>query len=124
MLPAMSPTSRFWLRTSAAVVFATAGAYHFFNGASYERMIPPGFPNPRVLVAVSGVCEMLGGLGLLVPRLRRPAAVGLVALLVAVFPANLYMAARPERFGLPAWALWARLPLQVPLVMWAWAARR
>ncbi|GAA5438771.1 hypothetical protein ACFQDE_05985 [Deinococcus caeni] len=66
--------------------------------------------------------EVLGGLGLLHPATRPAARWGLLALLLAVFPANVAMAQSPERFGLPGWALWARLPLQ-PLLMWAvWRA--
>ena len=74
---------------------------------------------------------MLGGAGLLMPAelfgfpVRRVAAWGLVALLVAVMPANIYMATDHERFAsLPVWALWARLPLQLPLIWWAWVYAR
>ncbi|HET6983366.1 MAG TPA: hypothetical protein VFI53_14580 [Myxococcaceae bacterium] len=76
-----------------------------------------------LLVAISGACEILGGLGLLVPATRRWAAWGLVALFVAVFPANVNMAIHRLPFGkfpVPGWALWARLPLQAVLVAWAW----
>lgn len=76
-----------------------------------------------LLVAISGACEILGGLGLLVPATRRWAAWGLVALFVAVFPANVNMAIHRLPFGkfpVPVWALWARLPLQAVLVAWAW----
>ena len=82
-------------------------------------IVPPGLPSPQALVLISGIAEMAGGLGLLVPRLRAAAACGLIALLIAVFPANIYMAMSPERFAhlhVPAWALWARLPLQFLLI--------
>ena len=111
------------LRGLAAVLFVAAGVNHFVNPGFYEAIVPPGFPAPRLLVAVSGAGEIAGGLGLMVRRLRRPAGWGLIALLVAVFPANVYMAWHAERFagwGAPAWALWLRLPLQGVLIAWVW----
>jgi len=112
------------LRWSAAALFVAAGVNHFINPAFYRRIIPPVFPSPDLLVAVSGACEIAGGIGLLVPPLRRTAGWCLIVLLVAVFPANLYMAVWPDRIpGLvvPAWLLWLRLPLQVAFVAWVWA---
>jgi uncharacterized membrane protein len=69
---------------------------------------------------------MLGGIGLLFHQpIRRLAAWGLVALLIAVFPANLHMAFHPSSFpNVPVWALWLRLPLQLPLIWWAWLYTR
>jgi uncharacterized membrane protein len=75
---------------------------------------------------VSGVAEIAGGLGLLVPRTRRAAAWGLIALFIAVFPANVNMAVNELPLGtktVPAWTLWARLPLQLVLIAWAYAVR-
>lgn len=99
---------------------------HFVKPGLYVKIVPPGLPAPRTLVYVSGVAEMAGGLGLLVPRLRRPAACGLVLLLAAVFPANIYMAVdgiQLTQRPLPVWLLWARLPLQGILMWWIlWAA--
>lgn len=87
--------------------------------------MPPLLPAPRLLVAISGAAEIAGGLGLLLPRLRKAAAWGLVLLLLAVFPANLYMAIAHQRFpNFPAWTLWARLPLQLPIIWWAWRYTR
>ncbi len=111
------------LRLIAAVAFIAAGANHFRNPGFYIRIIPPGFPSPQELVAISGVAEIVGGLGLLIRSLRRAAGWGLIALLVAVFPANLYMALEPKQFAdlhWPAWVLWARLPLQAVFVAWVW----
>ena len=77
------------------------------------------------LVQISGVAEIAGGVGVLLPSPRRASGPGLVALLAAVFPANLYMARAPERFGkIPRWALYARLPLQPLMMWWAWRATR
>lgn len=116
---------RLVLRLIAALGFIAAGLNHFRNPLFYQRIIPPGFPAPGLLVALSGVAEILGGVGLLVGPLRRSAGWGLIALLVAVFPANLYMALAPGKFAdmhLPAWVFWARLPLQAVFIVWVWFA--
>lgn len=112
--------TRIRLRWLAAVLFIGAGAGHFIKPHFYEEIVPPGFPSPPLLVVISGVAEMAGGLGLLLPPVRRAAGWGLLALLVAVFPANIYMALHPERFGIPAWILWARLPFQFVFGAWVW----
>lgn len=110
--------SRFLL----AALFLLAGLNHFRNPQPYLDIMPPMLPFPRELVALSGILEMAGGAGLLLPRTRRLAAWGLVALLVAVFPANIYSAFHGMNFNgneVPRWILWARLPLQLPLIWWA-----
>ena len=86
--------------------------------------MPPALPAPLLLVYVSGVAEIAGGLGLLLPATRRWAGWGLVALLVAVFPANVYMALIHEQLGISGWVAWGRLPLQLPLLWWVWRAAR
>ena len=102
-------------------VFVGAGILHFVLPRVYLSIMPPMLPDPLALVYLSGLLEMLGGIGLMVPVSRKLAAWGLVALLIAVWPANLFMAMHPEKFpGMPAWSLWARLPLQLPLIWWAW----
>jgi len=113
------------LRLIGGIAFIGAGLNHFRSMAFYERIIPPGFPSPHRLVIISGLCEIAGGIGLLIPRLRRPAGIGLIALLVAVFPANLYMAAHPEQFSdmdIPRWGFRLRLPLQALFIAWVWYA--
>ncbi len=102
------------------VLFIAAGTLHFRFTAAYEAIVPPAFPAHRELVLISGACEALGGLGLIVRQTRPYAAWGLIALLVAVFPANVYMAADARHFAklAPAWALVARLPLQFALMWW------
>ena len=100
---------------------------HFIASLIYLRIMPPYLPQPLLLVYVSGVAEFLGGLGLLIAKTRRAAAWGLVALLIAVWPANLYMAM--EHLALPgvmgqSWVQWLRLPLQLPLIYWAWLYTR
>lgn len=106
--------------------FIAAGALHFVRPAVYARIIPPFLPWPMALVYVSGVAEILGGIGVLIPALRPWAGLGLVALLVAVFPANVYMAVAPERagFGIAPVLLWLRLALQAVLIVWVWWATR
>ncbi len=112
-------------RALLGTVFIVAGVLHFVATPVYMRIVPPYLPEPRLLVQVSGLCEMLGGIGVLIPMTQRLAAWGLVALLIAVLPANVYMAAHPMRWpGIPVWALWARLPLQLPLILWAWLYTR
>lgn len=115
------------LRGVVGLGFVAAGVLHFLRPRTYEGIVPDYLPAPELLVAVSGVAEVLGGVGLLVPATRRWAGLGLLALLVAVFPANLEMALHPARagHGLPVWALWARLPLQPALgaLVW-WVASR
>ncbi len=95
-----SETARTVLRWSVALLFILAGVNHFLNPHFYERIVPPGFPSPRILVIVSALAEIAGGLGLLIRPLRRAAGWGLLALLVAVFPANIHMALHPGHFGM------------------------
>lgn len=112
-------------RLLLALIFVLAGMLHFIATPVYMRIMPPFLPHPALLVEFSGVCEILGGLGLLIPSLRIPAAWGIVALLVAVMPANVYMAMDHAHWPrIPEWALWARLPLQLPLIYWAWVYTR
>jgi uncharacterized membrane protein len=101
--------------------FVVAGANHFWHTGFYIRIMPPILPWHRELVIISGIAEILLGTMLLVRRWSAPAAWGLMALLVAVFPANIHMALHPELYpwASPA-ALWLRLPAQALLIMWAY----
>lgn len=89
--------------------------------------MPPLLPHPLALVWISGAAEIAGGLALLIRPLQRAAAWGLIALLVAVSPANVYMAVAhlpfPGIFG-QSWFQWVRVPLQLPLILWAWTYTR
>ncbi len=111
----------------ASLFFMGAGVMHLRHPEPFVKIVPPFVPWPLVMVYVSGVAEIAGGLGLLFLRFRRAAAWGLVALLVAVFPANLYMAMEDVQVTatpLPGWVLWARLPLQPVLIWWVlWCSR-
>jgi uncharacterized membrane protein len=114
--------TRRWSRWLVAILFIAAGVNHFRSFAFYCDIVPPMFPSPGGLVIVSGIFEIVGGAALLIEPLRRLAGWGLIALLIAVFPANIYMAVS-EHFadsGLPRWALWARLPVQGILIAWVW----
>jgi len=113
-------------RLLLGLVFMGAGVNHFATPRHYERIVPPSMKgSARSLVVVSGVAEIAGGLGVLLPWTRRLAGLGLIALLAAVFPANLYMARAPEEFRkIPRWALYGRLPLQPLMMWWAWRATR
>jgi uncharacterized membrane protein len=109
-----------------AAFFIGAGVNHFVMPGAYRRIVPSRWQgDAKRLVAVSGAAEVVGGVGVLIGRTRRPAGLGLIALLAAVFPANLHMARVPERFRpIPPWALYARLPLQPLMMWWAWTATR
>jgi len=105
-----------------AGIFVASGFLHFFRPQPYMRIIPPALPWPRALVFISGAAEILGGAGLFLRKFRRAAAYGLALLLVAVFPANIYMAVAHVSFpGVlgESWVQWLRLPLQIPLIAWA-----
>jgi uncharacterized membrane protein len=113
-------------RTLLGAFFIEAGVNHFVIPGTYEKIVPPRWKaNAKPLVQVSGIAEVAGGVGVLLPLTRRPAGWGLIALLAAVFPANLYMARNPESFSkIPRWALYARLPLQPLMMWWAWRATK
>jgi len=102
-------------------LYIAAGVGHFVVTRAYVRIMPDYCPAHRELVLVSGAAEIAGGLGLLVPPTRRTAAWGIILLLIAVFPANLWMVQHPERYpNVPLWISWLRLPLQLALIAWAW----
>ena len=113
-------------RLALSAFFVGAGINHFRNPRFYEAIVPPSLKDDAGLVVqVSGVAELIGGLAVLVPGTRRLSGLWLIALLVAVFPANIYMAREPEHFKkIPRWALYARLPLQPLAMLWTWKATR
>jgi uncharacterized membrane protein len=104
------------------------GVDHFANPDPFVRIMPASLPYPRELVALSGLFEVLGGIGVLVPRTRRFAAWGLIALYVAVFPANVNMAIHHIQLTpdgtFPVWAMWLRLLFQPGFIAWAWLFTR
>jgi uncharacterized membrane protein len=106
------------------VLFIVSGSAHFLRTEFYLRMMPPYIPAHLLLVQISGIFEILGGIGLIVPRTRGVAAIGLIALLIAVFPANIQMALHPDLYrdiG-PESAFFIRLPLQLVAIYLVWWA--
>jgi uncharacterized membrane protein len=104
--------------------FFVGGIAHFAATQTEMRIVPPFIPWPRTTVLVSGVFELLGALGVLWPRFRAAAGLGLLLLTLAVTPANIYMLQRADQFPIPYWVLVARLPLQIVL-LWiiAWSTQ-
>ncbi len=108
------------------------GVLHFARTDLFVQIVPPFLPWPFALVWLSGVAEIVLGVTVLIPSTRRLAAWGIILLLIAVYPANIYMAvANVQVQGLPAWippptprALWLRLPFQFVLMAWAWWCAR
>lgn len=109
------------VRWLLALFFIAAGGNHFVNPEFYGPMLPDWLPWPGAMLAISGVAEIVGGIGVLVPSVRRAAGWGLIALLVAVFPGNIHAAihGHPE---VSATVLWWRLPFQALFIAWVWWA--
>jgi uncharacterized membrane protein len=112
--------------------FVVAGITHFTTPGFFRQIVPPMLPAPGAIVAVCGAAEVLFGLLVMLPATRPIAAWGLIALLLAVYPANVYQALYdPTLVDPPSWmgqpsetALWIRLPLQFVLIYWAWRYTR
>ena len=109
-------------RIILAIFFCSAGILHFAIAPTYVKIMPPYLPAPLELVYISGVFEILGGIGILIPFLQIPAGYGLVALMMAVFPANINMVVNYDQIGwdFPLVLLWIRLPMQGLLIWWIW----
>ncbi len=115
------------LRSLVGPFFVVAGALHFINPRPYRAIMPPWIPAPDAMVALSGVAEIAGGVGMLREPTRRAAGWWLTATLVAIFPANLHMALHPEQYPMVPGgikSLWARLPLQAVFIAWVMDAAR
>ena len=111
------------MRMLLACAMIGVGILHFVSPSGFVKIVPAFLPAPALLVAVSGFFEILGGVGLLVDRVHRLAAYGLIALYLAVFPANINMAVndlQPEGGHIPTAVLWLRLPFQALFIAWAW----
>ena len=115
------PAYMLYLKYLLSLFFIVAGLNHFISTSSYMKIMPPYLPWPLFLVYLSGVFEVALGALLLVPKFTSLAAWGLIALLIAVFPANIHMAMHPELFPkLSPIALWIRLPFQALFIAWAY----
>jgi uncharacterized membrane protein len=119
------------LRAALATFFAFTGAMHFLRPRFFEAIVPPAIEaQKKEVVAISGYAEIAGAAMILHPASRRLGRWWLLALLLAVFPANIHMAVNPEQISgldmrkFPRWALWARLPLQPLAMLWVWQATR
>ena len=120
-LPALAPRRLRIAQGLLALFFMAAGILHFVFPAAYLGIMPTWLPWPVALVAVSGACEIAGGLGVLYPSTRSAAGIGLIALCVAVLPANVQMLLNAHAAAAAAWwqlLLVLRLPLQLALVVW------
>ena len=116
-------------RILLALAFITAGVLHFVKPEPYLAIMPPWLPAHALLVQLSGIAELAGGIGLLVERWRRATGIGLMLLLMAILPANIQMLLNYQARGAPAGEitlLWLRLPLQLVLMAAVWwvAVRR
>lgn len=113
-------------RDALSLMLVFTGISHFtFMKEDMVRMMPPSIPWPRAMVYFTGVCELAGAAGLLVPELRRAAAYALIAFFVAVLPANIHAARTGVTLrGKPATNLWLRIPMQILFIAVAfWSAR-
>lgn len=123
--PSRSPLTEIF-RVVLAIAMITVGTLHFTHADQFARIVPPPLPAFE-MVYISGVFEILGGVGLLIPFVSVAAAWGLIALFIAVFPANIYQALNSVAIdGIPPnpTLYWARLPFQVVLIAWAWLYTR
>ncbi len=96
---------------------------HFLKPEPYLAIMPPWLPAHALLVQISGIAELAGGVGLLLPRWRRAAGIGLILLLIAIVPANIQMLLNYQARGAPSGEivlLWLRLPLQLVLIWAVW----
>ena len=110
-------------RVATGMAFIFTGVSHFLISEKFMEMMPPFLPAPLFLIYLSGVFEILGGIGLMLPGTKRPAAAGLILLLLAVFPANIYVALKGVQLGgfmNYAAYQWLRLPMQIVLIGWVW----
>ena len=117
-----------WARAgliAQALFYVASGVNHFWHEHFYLHIMPDHYAHPLALVELSGVAEILGGVGLLVPATRRFSTVGIALMLVVFFDVHVFMLRHAERFPeMPAWVLWARIPLQLVLIAWALAYAR
>ncbi|MFC5862100.1 DoxX family protein [Acidicapsa dinghuensis] len=102
------------------LLYILGGMNHFWHSEFYLHVMPDHYAHPEALVRASGVAEILGGVGLLVPATRRFSAAGIVLMLIVFFDVHLFMLSHQRRFPeVPIWLLWARIPLQFALLAWA-----
>ncbi|HEY2782109.1 MAG TPA: hypothetical protein VGI90_15110 [Steroidobacteraceae bacterium] len=129
-IPGVLPVLRRIGLTVVFLWFTLGGVAHFSLTEAEMRIVPPAIPWPRAAVLISGVFELLGAVGIMIPVTRRAAGIGLFLLTIAVTPANVYMLQHAELFNVPRWALIVRLPFQAVLLAlitwstWSWPLKR
>ena len=128
MLKVLQLPTQWWRKLSLfglSLFFIYFGIDHFINPEFYLSIMPPAFPLHAEAVYISGFFEILGGISVLIAPLRKIAGWGLVALLICVYPANIYMAITPEAFPeISIGLLYFRLPLQFLFIYWAYSVTR
>ena len=128
MLKVLQLPTQWWRKFSLfglSLFFIYFGIDHFINPEFYLSIMPPAFPLHAEAVYISGFFEILGGISVLIAPLRKIAGWGLVALLICVYPANIYMAITPEAFPeISIELLYFRLPLQFLFIYWAYSVTR
>jgi uncharacterized membrane protein len=110
-------------RIATGFAFILTGLWHFLIPAKFMEMMPPFLPAPLFLIYLSGVFEILGGIGLMISKTKWLAGIGLILLLLSVFPANIYVALNNVQLGgFMNYAVyqWLRLPMQFILIAWVW----
>jgi len=121
-----APFTKKLFRWFFALSFVYVGVLHFIEPDPFLRIVPPVLPWPLALVYISGFFEIAGGIGVLIPRTRKMAGWGIIALLIAVYPANIYMLTHEVYLeGMPqeTWLLWLRMPFQFVFAAWTlWVA--
>ncbi|MDX1959736.1 MAG: DoxX-like family protein [Leptospiraceae bacterium] len=102
--------------------YLLAGALHFIMPEFYLKLIPDYFPEKthKIIVYLSGLAEIILGFGVITPQYRKLSAMGIIALLIAVFPANIHAYVNNVDLGVPNWVLLVRLPLQAVFIYWAY----
>ena len=115
---------KFASRWLLALFMIVAGVMHFVRPEFYLKIMPPYLPWHLELVYLSGVAEFVLGALLIPQRLRKFAAWGIIVLLIAVFPANIYLFQHQEILPAPPLVHLARLPLQAVFILWAWSNRQ
>lgn len=104
-----------------SLFYIAAGVNHFLNAEIYLKIMPDYLPFHSLLNQISGLAEVLLGVLILIPSMRNVALWGIIALLIAIYPANIYLVQHPDIFPeIPHWILWARLPFQFLFIAWAY----
>lgn len=119
--------SRWYLAglVTQSLFYAVGGINHFVHSRTYVAIMPPHYSHPLGWVQFTGAAEIAGAIGLLIPQTRRAAAWGIIAMLVGYYDVHIYMATHTAHFApLPPWVMYARLPLQLVLIAWAYIYAR